>query len=212
MDPALQDLIYLNNAATTWPKPPEVLQEVAQCLRLPLHEPGRTTGNGSMDYPSATREALAALFHAPPPEHFIFTQNATDALNLLIHGFVKKTGAPFHAVTTDLEHNSVLRPLTTLSQEGMITLSVVPFTGTTVSLAAIKEEIRAETRLVVMTQGTCSMFIIFEARAQSCRTSGWGWMKTSKVKPPNIFIPSSDHADVSWNRARSNRRSRNSIR
>jgi cysteine desulfurase family protein len=158
MDPATQDtqppLIYLNNAATTWPKPPEVLQEVAQCLSLPLHEHGRTTGNGSTDYPSSAREALAAFFHAPPPEHFIFTQNATDALNMLIHGFVKKTGVPFHTVTTELEHNSVLRPLTTLSQDGTITLSVVPFSNNTVSLAAIKQAIRAETRLVVMTHGS----------------------------------------------------------
>jgi len=54
MNPELQDqqspLIYLNNAATTWPKPAEVLEEVAVCLRHPLHEPGRTTGNGSLDY------------------------------------------------------------------------------------------------------------------------------------------------------------------
>ena len=113
-------LIYLNNAATTWPKPPEVLQEVAECLRQPLHEPGRTTENGSVDYPSAARDALAAFFHAGPSEHFVFTQNATDSLNLLIHGFAKKTGMPFHAITTELEHNSVLRPLTTLEQDGAI--------------------------------------------------------------------------------------------
>jgi selenocysteine lyase/cysteine desulfurase len=53
MEPVLQsdqpNLIYLNNAATSWPKPPEVLEEVAECLRMPLHEPGRTTGNGSID-------------------------------------------------------------------------------------------------------------------------------------------------------------------
>ncbi len=148
------NLIYLNNAATTWPKPAEVLEEVASCLRLPLHEAGRTTGSGSTDYPSAAREALAAFFHADPPEHFIFTQNATDSLNLLIHGFVKKTGTPFHTITTELEHNSVLRPLTTLEQEGAITLSVVPFTDNTVSLAAIKKAICPETRLVVMTHGS----------------------------------------------------------
>jgi len=147
-------LIYLNNAATTWPKPPEVLQEVTECLRQPLHEPGRTTGNGSADYPSAAREALAAFFHAGPPEHFVFTQNATDSLNLLIHGFAKKTGTPFHAITTELEHNSVLRPLTALEQEGGIGLSVVPFTDNTVSLAAIKKTICPETRLVVMTHGS----------------------------------------------------------
>ena len=151
---AQQSLIYLNNAATTWPKPPEVLEEVAACLRLPMHEAGRTTGNGSMDYPSAAREALAAFFHTGPAENFIFTQNATDSLNLLIHGFAKKIGTPFHAITTELEHNSVLRPLTTLEQEGAISLSVVPFTDNRVTLAAIKKAIRPETRLVVMTHGS----------------------------------------------------------
>ncbi len=147
-------LIYLNNAATTWPKPAAVLEEVAACLRQPLHEPGRTTGNGSVDYPSAAREALADFFHAGPPEHFVFTQNATDSLNLLIHGFVKKTGMPFHAITTELEHNSVLRPLTALEQDGVVRLAVVPFTGTRVNLAAIKKAICEDTRLVVMTHGS----------------------------------------------------------
>ena len=148
------DLIYLNNAATTWPKPPEVLEEVAACLKVPVHEAGRTTGTGSTDYPTETREALAAFFHAGPPEHFVFTANATDSLNLLIHGFVKKAGAPFHVVTTELEHNSVLRPLTTLEQEGAISLSVVPFTDNHVSLQANKGAIRPETRLVVMNHGS----------------------------------------------------------
>jgi len=158
MHPAFQsdqpNLIYLNNAATSWPKPPEVLDEVATCLRMPLHEPGRTTGNGSMDYPSGARESLAAFFHAGPPEHYIFTQNATDALNLLIHGLVKKGGVPFHAITTELEHNSVLRPLTTLEKEGTVRLSVVPFTDDIISLTAIKKAICPETRLVVMTHGS----------------------------------------------------------
>ncbi|WP_321507664.1 aminotransferase class V-fold PLP-dependent enzyme [uncultured Methanoregula sp.] len=151
---AQSPLIYLNNAATTWPKPSEVLEEVAKCLRQPLHEPGRTTGNGSMDYPSAAREALAAFFHTGPPGHFIFTQNATDSLNLLIHGFVKKSGVPLHTITTELEHNSVLRPLIALKQDGAIRLSVVPFTDTRVNLAAIKKAICEDTRLVVMTHGS----------------------------------------------------------
>jgi len=151
---AQHPFIYLNNAATTWPKPTEVLQEVAECLRLPLNELGRTTGNGSMDYPSAAREALAEFFHAGPPEHFVFTQNATDSLNLLIHGFAKKSGIPFHAITTELEHNSLLRPLTALEQDGQIRLSVVPFADNSVNLAAIKKAICEDTRLVVMTHGS----------------------------------------------------------
>jgi selenocysteine lyase/cysteine desulfurase len=67
---------------------------------------------------------------------------------------VKHAGAPFHAITTELEHNSVLRPLMSLSQDGAITLTVVPFAGNTVNLAAVKKAIRAETRLVVMTHGS----------------------------------------------------------
>src|SRR4030042_1367808 len=145
--------IYLNNAATTWPKPPEVLEEVAACLRNPVHEAGRTTGSGSTDYPSVARELLAAFFHADPSENFIFTQNATDALNLLIHGFVKKTGKPFHAVTTALDHNSVLRPLSSQAQDGAISLSVVPFTDNKFSLGAIRTAIRPETRLVGVQPG-----------------------------------------------------------
>ena len=158
MNPEPQDvqspLIYLNNAATTWPKPAEVLEEVVHCLRQPLHEPGRTTGNGSVDYPFVAREALAAFFHPGPPECFVFTQNATDSLNLLIHGFVKKIGMPFHAITTELEHNSVLRPLTSLDQDGAIRLSVMPFNNARVTLAAIKKAICEDTRLVVMTHGS----------------------------------------------------------
>jgi cysteine desulfurase / selenocysteine lyase len=147
-------LIYLNNAATTWPKPLEVLEEVAACLRMPVHEAGRTTGDGSINYPSGTREALATFFHTRPAEHFVFTQNATDALNLLIHGFAQKAGAPFHVITTELDHNSVLRPVTALEQDKKITLSIVPFSDTRVSLAAIRKALRPETRLVVMTHGS----------------------------------------------------------
>ena len=147
-------LIYLNNAATSFPKPTEVLEEVATCLRLPIHEAGRTTGNGATDYPAVTREALAAFFHAEKPEHCIFTQNATDALNLLIHGFAKRESTPFHVITTELDHNAVLRPLTALEQDHRIALSIAPFTGSHVNPAAIRNMIRPETRLVVMIHGS----------------------------------------------------------
>jgi cysteine desulfurase family protein len=147
-------LIYLNNAATTWPKPPEVLAEVARCLETPFFEQGRSTAGGATDYPSATRDALAFLFHAEEPGHFIFTQSATDSLNLLIHGFVKNQKTPFHAITTELEHNSVLRPLHTLEGEGRLTLSILPFHDDRVTLQEIKKAIRPDTRLVVMTHGS----------------------------------------------------------
>ncbi|MGA9087272.1 MAG: aminotransferase class V-fold PLP-dependent enzyme [Methanoregula sp.] len=147
-------LIYLNNAATTWPKPPGVLKEVARCLGAPFSEPGRSTAGTATDYPAAAREVLAKFFRAEKPAHFIFTQNATDALNLLIHGFAKKNPLPFHAITTELEHNSVLRPLSALEREGRLSLAIVPFHDAHISLQDIKNAILPETRLLVMTHGS----------------------------------------------------------
>jgi cysteine desulfurase/selenocysteine lyase len=135
-------LIYLNNAATSWPKPPEVLAEVTRCLKTPFFEQGRSTAGAATDYPSAAREALSGLFHAEEPDHFIFTQGATDSLNLLIHGFVQNQKNPFHAITTELEHNSVL------------TLSILPFDDGRITLQEIKKAIRSDTRLVAMTHGS----------------------------------------------------------
>ena len=147
-------LIYLNNAATTWPKPLEVMEEVARCLQAPFFERGRSTAGGATDYPSAARDALDTFFHAEEPGHFIFTQSATDSLNLLIHGFVKNQKRPFHAITTELEHNSVLRPLHTLEREGRLTLSTLPFEDGRVTLQEIKKTIRSDTHLIVISHGS----------------------------------------------------------
>ena len=150
-----QRIIYLNNGATTWPKPPGVMEEVNRSLALPFSEEGRSTLGGQRDYPRETRELLAAFFRAGPPEHFIFTQNATDALNTAIHGFLHHLGEPCHVITTELEHNSVLRPLRTLERERRISLTVVPFTGPGyVTRDAVAEAIHEDTRLAVMTHGS----------------------------------------------------------
>jgi cysteine desulfurase family protein len=150
-----QRILYLNNAATTWPKPPQVLEEVARSLSLPFFEEGRSTLAGQKDYPGETRELLSELFHAGPPEHFIFTQNATDSLNRAIQGFLHHLGEPCHAITTGLEHNSVLRPLRTLEREGSISLSIIPFDERGyVGLDAVKDAIRDDTRIAVMTHGS----------------------------------------------------------
>ncbi|HMK15297.1 MAG TPA: aminotransferase class V-fold PLP-dependent enzyme [Methanomicrobiales archaeon] len=150
-----QRTIYLNNAATTWPKPPRVMEEVNRSLALPFSEEGRSTLAGQRDYPRETRELLGAFFRTGPPEHFIFTQNATDSLNTAIHGFLHRLGGPCHVITTELEHNSVLRPLRTLEREGRISLTVVPYTGRGyVSRGAVQDAIREDTRLAVMTHGS----------------------------------------------------------
>jgi cysteine desulfurase family protein len=148
-------LIYMNNAATTWPKPSRVMEEVSRSLSLPFVEEGRSTLGGQRDYPDETRGVLSEFFHTGPPEHFIFTQNATDSLNMAIQGFLHHLGEPCHAITTELEHNSVLRPLRTLEREGRISLSIIPFNGSGyVSHDVVKAAIRDDTRLLVMTHGS----------------------------------------------------------
>ncbi|MDO5846532.1 MAG: aminotransferase class V-fold PLP-dependent enzyme, partial [Methanocorpusculum sp.] len=100
--------IYLNNAATSWPKPPEVAEAVAACLSMPVFGAGRSAGMEGQDYVSLAREKICGFLDADAPEHIVFTQNATDSLNILISGFLagKK---PCHVLTTALDHNSVLR-------------------------------------------------------------------------------------------------------
>lgn len=102
-------IIYLNNAATSWPKPPEVLEAVRRSLVLPVFGSGRTTGSLGEDSITLAREALSILLAADPPDHVVFAQNATDSLNLLIQGFLagKETGC--HVLTTALDHTSELK-------------------------------------------------------------------------------------------------------
>jgi len=149
-----EPLIYLNNAATTWPKPPEVLEAAADVFSSPFYEHGRTTVRDARDYIETGRQTMADFFGVPRPEHIIFTSSATDSLNLLIHGFAKHYHKPFHAITTDLEHNSVLRPLRTLEQEGICSLSIIRTTGPHVKPEEIRDAMRDDTALVVVGHGS----------------------------------------------------------
>ncbi|CVK32496.1 aminotransferase class V-fold PLP-dependent enzyme [Methanoculleus bourgensis] len=147
-------IIYVNNAATTWPKPPEVLEAVRQSLALPVFGSGRTTGSQGEDYITLAREAVASLLAADPPEHVVFTQNATDSLNLLILGFLADKKAGCHVVTTELDHNSVLRPLHELERQGRIRLTVLPFEDGAVSPESVEAAITPDTRLMVTAHGS----------------------------------------------------------
>lgn len=146
--------IYLNNAATTWPKPPEVIRAAAEVFTFPFLEHGRTTAKGGTDYAEEARETLAQFFSVSDPAHIIFTLNATDSLNMLIHGFARAGREKFHAITTDLEHNSVLRPLRTLERDGKLQLTVVSAANPGVLPEQVADEIRHETALIVVGHGS----------------------------------------------------------
>jgi cysteine desulfurase / selenocysteine lyase len=147
-------VIYLNNAATSWPKPPEVIEAVNESFRLPFTESGRSTSQLPVDCLAATRETVADFFRVQDPDHIIFTANATDSLNILIHGFAMRCHDPFHVLMTDLDHNSVIRPLRTLEQAKRCSVSVVPSIGTHIDPESLESAIQKDTRLVVMTHGS----------------------------------------------------------
>jgi selenocysteine lyase/cysteine desulfurase len=115
--------VYLNNAATSWPKAPGLGQEVAKKIKeIPLH-PGRS--GFAVDDPLADcRAALARLLGSDEDQHIVLCQHSTQALNLAIQGFPFAPGD--RVVTTALEHNSVLRPLFQLEKRGLIQLAIVP--------------------------------------------------------------------------------------
>jgi len=144
-------LIYLDNAATTFPKPPAVLSSMVETYgRL-----GVSPGRGSYDLASEaetlveeTRAKVARFFNGPDPEGVIFASNATDGLNLAIQGLLKPGD---HVVSTRLEHNSVLRPLHHLREQGMIEYDLVPFDGRGfIDPHDIAGALRSNSRLVII--------------------------------------------------------------
>lgn len=147
-------LIYLNNAATSWPKPAAVMDAVREFLSLPVFGSGRTTGSQGEDYVLSAREAVSRILGAGQPENVAFTLNATDSLNTLIQGFMTGKRQGGHVLTSALDHNSVLRPLTEYEQQRRIRLTILPFSDGYVDPDAIASAIGPETRLMVMTHGS----------------------------------------------------------
>jgi cysteine desulfurase family protein len=123
--------IYLDNAATSWPKPAVVLEAIQEFFAHAGGNTGRAGHHRSIAASrsvSLAREQLSDLLGAESPDYLVFTKNATEALNLAILGLAADGG---RVVTTSLEHNSVMRPLRYLEQEGRIVLDVVPADGNT---------------------------------------------------------------------------------
>ena len=144
-------MIYLDYAATSWPKPPEVLRAMADFLEQAGGNPGRSghrlsVAAGRMVYDA--REAVADLFRAADPQRVILTANATHAINLALRGYLRSGD---RVVTTGVEHNAVMRPLRALAREG-VRLTVVPGTADgALDLPAMCQALGAGARLVVAT-------------------------------------------------------------
>ena len=114
---------YLNNAATTWPKPAVVKKAVADCIESIPQELGRGTIYDSYESViDQARNSLRRLINSPDNDHIIFAGSGTDALNIALFG-LNLSGR--HVITTVCEHNSILRPLYELRRRGDISLSII---------------------------------------------------------------------------------------
>lgn len=147
-------MIYLDNAATTIQKPPQVIQAVAEAMQ--------TLGNASRGAHSSALQAdrviwnarckVAALFGFSHPERVVFTANATEALNIAINGLFQPGN---HGITSDLEHNSVLRPLYRLEDQGVISLDFLPADALgNPDYSYLESLLRPYTRAIVITHAS----------------------------------------------------------
>jgi cysteine desulfurase / selenocysteine lyase len=148
-------MIYLDNAATSFPKPESVYQALDHFARHELANPGRAGHKMALGAERALddcRHLLNQLFHGKGPERFVFTLNCTDALNMAFKGVLREGD---HVITTDLEHNSVSRPLRAMELAGRIGLTRLQADGGgTLDPEAVRSAITPRTRLVSLTHAS----------------------------------------------------------
>lgn len=143
-------MIYFDNAATSWPKPPEVQDAMTQFLQEVGANPGRSGHRMAMESARMVyrvREAVAELFHAPDPLRVVFEHNITAALNLALIGFLRSGD---HVITSSMEHNSMMRPLRALEKQG-VAVSVIPCASDgLLDPQDIQTAIRPNTKLIAL--------------------------------------------------------------
>ncbi len=143
-------MIYLDNAATSWPKPPEILKAMADTMERAGGNPGRSGHRLSIAAARVVydcREKIAEHFNTPDPLRVVFTANATQAINLVLRGLLRPGD---NIVTTAMEHNAVMRPLRFLEKKGIkIKIASCAVDGS-LDLQQMVGLINERTRLVVI--------------------------------------------------------------
>ena len=149
-------MIYLDNSATTYPKPPQVIRAVQNAVKNFSFNPGRGGYRQSLQTAQKVfeaRETIAAFFDAPSPESVIFTPGCTQSLNTVIKGVLKHGD---HVVISSLEHNAVYRPLYQLSKAGEITFDIadVAIGDDEATIANFRNAINRRTKMLICTHAS----------------------------------------------------------
>lgn len=168
-------MIYLDNAATTFPKPPEVIRAVRDALESVAGNPGRGGHDGAVAgarIMESCREAAAEMLGAEKPEQVIFCFSCTDALNTAIRGSLREGD---EVLVSYAEHNAVMRPLMRYHDQGQITVRILPpAENGLLSPAAVRDAITAKTALCVLCHASNVTGVIQPAReiAAACHSLG----------------------------------------
>jgi cysteine desulfurase / selenocysteine lyase len=148
-------MIYLDNAATSFPKPEAVYQTLDRFARNDLANPGRAGHKMALAAERVLddcRHLLNQFFHGEGPERFVFTLNCTDALNMAFKGVLAEDD---HVIMTDLEHNSVSRPLRKMELDGRISLTRIKAdAGGTIDPDDFRKALTSRTRLIALTHAS----------------------------------------------------------
>lgn len=144
-------MIYMDNGATSYPKPPEMMEAMIEAMRDYCANPGRAGHSMAARMAKEiykTRITAAGLFNIENPAQIIFTKNCTEAINLALKGILHEGD---HVITSSMEHNSVLRPLKSLRRSGITTTMVKADKQGKINMPDIRAAIRENTKMIVIT-------------------------------------------------------------
>ena len=167
--------IYLDNAATTFPKPSEVYQSMMNYMTNIGTNPGRGASTATLAGNKVIlncRYALMDFFHFDKVENVIFTPNITTSLNTIIKSVVKEG---WHVITSSMDHNATLRPLNSLSQKGIIELDIIPCSKEGfINIDDFIKALKPNTKLVVLSHASNIIGTIqpLEAIGKICKDKG----------------------------------------
>lgn len=171
----MEEMIYLDNSATAFPKPNEVYDFMFDFYKKNGVSPGRSGYDmciATEEIVHGTRKMLTEFFNGTDPNRLTFSYNASDALNMVVEGLLKKGD---HVITSNLEHNSVLRPLYHKVHDGVIDVTYVPFDKKGyINPDDVKKSFRKNTKIVILNHASNVIGTVqpIAEVGKSCRKAG----------------------------------------